>query len=147
MSFPSTDLPTLTGDSNRDTESVRKAILDLLDKINQVVDSNVIISGTNQYGVFSKYPDGTMVQRGRTATLTSSVAAGAIFSSPQTPVTFPVQYYSTPDIYPSVIEGLSQGFGSNYFAPTITGFQVRLYGPTNVSTGIVTWIAIGRWKA
>lgn len=164
MNFPSTDLPKLEGDKDRDTESIRKSVLELLDKINKTSDridaltsslskfpttyqSGVFKSGTN----YIQYADGTMVQWGTTTSITMASNVGvALIYVGSVSVTYPIPFVG---IAPSVETSATPGTAVNVFpssvtASTITGVTVAVGGfvPDGTKTAFINWQATGKWK-
>lgn len=165
MSFPSTDLPKLKDEE--DSRAVRKSVNDLLDKINQlslqiddlntVLSNSQIISGSNAYGNWVKYPDGTLEQYGRQA-----VTLSAGLSS----LTFPLDFYSV-DYQLFIVNSVQSGswwyylFDDDALSPkygrrTVRTAQFGAYAGNGVATPgtpitatviVVPFFAIGRWKA
>lgn len=151
--FPSTDLPKLK--DNEDDLSVRKAVLDLLDKINSSYDSltaritslqntkMIYDSGSNANGNWIKWADGTMQ------------CWGLFPGSTSDPIwTFPQAFISTPSFWGNCQSGAG---GS----PTVllaiystsvstTSVQTRTRSQNGAVTaalgGDFSFFAIGKWK-
>lgn len=154
MSFPSTDLPKLEGDKERDTESIRKSVLDLLDKINKQADqidaltktvstfpsayqNGLFSSGSSANGNWIKYADGTMIQW-ITKPITTSTA---------TTVTFPIGFIDTNYSLSGAVEVSTLSIIFQLFDSKATG-SCRVYCTPNTGSGTfpVDMIFIGKWK-
>ena len=149
MSFPSTDLPTL---SNKDDEqAVRKSVLDLLDKINNTLDQLTITSGSNANGNWVKYPDGTMIQGGSSANFTINGGPVGAFYIVSYSVTFPIKFYTMPwSVEVSHSRVSNGGISLCYFndaSITASGFAGDLASSQINAVSKAVWFAIGRWKA
>lgn len=151
MDFPSTDLPTL---SNKDDEqAVRKSILDLLDKVNQLSSGATVPSGSVCAYAGSSLPsgwywcDGSAYSRSSESSLYKAI--GVQFGSGDGSSTFNV-----PDLRAATIRGVGT---STEFTQNVTitlaqaiddMFQGHRYlngaeGQTNDTTG-ATWSTYGQ---
>ena len=165
--FSGTDLPDL--ESSKDTTAVRKAILDLLDKINQIgstVDqlltfpaspfAGFLQSGSNANGSYIKYADGTMMQWGRQTIMFTTGTATIQIPTPFVSTDYQI-FISNSVLFGSWWYYLHDDDGGNpkYGRRTVSVFQVQGFAATgaappgpsiNGQSLIVPFYAVGRWK-
>lgn len=162
MSFPSTDLPKLEGDKERDTESIRKSVLDLLDKINKVSDqldtlTTALSNFPTKYqsGVFKsgpdyiQYADGTLECWGTSQTSRTTSSGGPVFyASTGDAFAFPVPFISTPSVSGACnpISNSFQWSCVNNGTLSKTGVTMYLASISAGANGYNGYRAIGKWK-
>lgn len=110
--------------------------------------AGIIESGSNANGSYLKYSDGAMIAWGA-----ASLAPGTVnnqnigtygwsfYSSAATGVTFPTPFYAAPQIQASAQSGFAI-----HDTVTVNGFNLYAVGYSSGSR-VLTWLAIGRWKA
>ena len=127
--------------------------------------ASIIESGSNTYGRYIKYSDGTLIQYGRISktnflatTTTSSSAQGITFyRSPLATVTLPVSFSSTG--YTLVANVGTETNGTRFYIPrpgsrNVGSFQIQVIGVEDflenekgyTNLGSVDWQVIGRWN-
>lgn len=136
--FQGTLLPSNLEDKKTETET-RKAVLDLLKKLNEVYAELLPVSGSNDNGSFVKFFDGTMI-------CYALLAAG---TSAQT-WTYPAPFVSPPVVSGSITDTTVSLAYVKFDAPTASTVVTRGYefsGGTMInSTQDRTALAHGRWK-
>lgn len=113
-----------------------------------------IESGSNDNGSWIKYPDGTMICRGK-MTITSGawVQTGSVYYyDHETPISFPQEFIDANDLSVEISSNNSAYVflcqGVSYTASEIT--KVNLLRPTTTSNDVqltISYMAIGSWKS
>ena len=100
--------------------------------------------GSNSYGSWVKFPEGTMICWG-SASVKTSTSGGKFGYYGQTSATFPQTFYAIPNVATNYYKSPAYW---NSSASTVTASNVilTLAGDTN-ATNTVTYIAVGRWKS
>lgn len=119
-------------------------------RVYKVGDNVGIEYGTNANGSYIKFPGGALfcLVNMFTASPINNMS-GSIYVSDATPWTFPLPFYSSPEITHAVKEGDSScwaGHGGPTTVTTTTYFRA-FRGATTASAVKVSLTAIGRWKA
>ena len=119
-----------------------------------VVNGGGIISGSNSNGSWIKFPDGTMKQWGEVETTQAiSVARGSLFFRYGSTITFPEEFNSAPEVFVNYKSNSGSIDDREFWAtgatPTTTTCPTCLWSPVTVgsATHVVSWNAVGRWKA
>lgn len=140
--YQGTLLPSALEDKKVEEET-RKAVLDLLKKINEVYAELFPTSGSNTNGSFVKFFDGTMIQYGNVAIATNSI----------TTITFPTTFANTTYSF-NAIGGRTAG-AFTVISVEVTSASTKTAGSISVATNAVvgaggtfnySWIAIGQWE-
>ena len=105
--------------------------------------------GTNANGTYVKFADGTMVCYGRVTlnSLNMQSAWGSLFISAKLPTTFPATFFAAP-VVSVTMENLT-GDGAIWMneSSDVGSFNGRFVrGAALTFTGIMGWMAVGRWK-
>ena len=111
------------------------------EQLNEIPADGGITSGSNDYGYWTKFPDGTLINRG-------SVTMAHADSDHRTyTITFPLAFVDT-NYNPSVVPnaGGIANFGAvltDSYTTTTMGVSVTRRSTANLE---MTWLVIGRWK-
>lgn len=92
---------------------------------------------------YIKFPNGTLIQWGRTTSIT---VAGS--STANTAIAFSPAFYETPMVYACVLSSIPAQRSATASGASTTGCTVYFQNTTTSSVGMdAHWLAIGRWKA
>jgi len=127
--------------------------------------ASIIESGSNSFGKYTKYSDGTLIQYGRipktdflaTSTTSNSAQGITFYRSPLASVTLPASFSASDyTLTANVGTGTS---GTRFYIPrigtrTTTRFELQIIGVEDflenekgyTNLGSVDWQAIGRWN-
>jgi len=128
------------------------SLKDLYNKVKSLWETvpEIVTSGSNANGDWTKFSDGTLICRGAfVATNISWTAVGSIYRSNHQTITIPLQYDDTGYAISGIVrvdDDFSFSFG-NIRQPTKTDFEGVIVGATNTRTEMeIRWTAVGRWK-
>lgn len=124
-------------ENSKDETEVRKMGIDLLKNDNILYEELIPVSGSNSNGSWVKFPNGTMMQWGITASIANSIVG--------VPVSFPISWLSPPVV---TYIGTANRAGSSEAGNTSPSVTTEKF---NVAHGYgtaqpVQWFAIGIWK-
>lgn len=122
--------------------------VDVSGKVSFPQGTSVVEYGTNANGEYTKFDDGTLIQRGKTASFTTGTGygAGSLFTGSST-ITFPIAFLNTNyTVVGSAVEQTGFGGWGSAAPSTTTTFNASAYSGTGTATAKVSWLAIGRWK-
>lgn len=148
--YQGTLLPSALEDKKVEEET-RKAVLDLLKKVNEIYTELLPESGTNNDGYYTKFFDGTLIQAGSARVTTNALFGTNYYATVETAVTFPIPFHGLPfSIQATTAATISVGatYVSNRSGAnpvSSKGFGVNVWMTDNIAY-TVYWTAYGRWK-
>ena len=150
MIYSTTMLP-----ATNDPAEISKCFLDLLKKLNDVSSSiptisangpSIYASGSNSNGSYIQFADGTIIEWAVKASVTTSVADGAVYINSVT-VTFPIAFVgSLPIIITGSLQNANMTWGGMTQGLTLATTNIYVVGPANSCSGYPFYIAVGKWK-
>ena len=109
---------------------------------------------TNANGTAVKFENGLMICFGEVETTQAiTVARGSLFIRYGSTITFPEEFNSAPEVFVNYRSNSGSIDDREFWAtgatPTTTTCPTCLWSPTSVgsATHVVSWNAVGRWKA
>ena len=105
-------------------------------------------SGSNTYGEWYKYANGTMLATSvETASIITNTASGSIFSAPgTTTLTLPKTFITGFKVSPQSTPTAGRFWCELGFENTLSTVLLRPLGSTNISAGTISVTCNGRWR-
>ena len=124
-----------------DTSNISLAYTDYVE-----AGAGIVSSGSNSNGSYIQFADGTMEEWAVKASITTSVADGAVYVNSVT-VTFPIAFVgSLPIIITGSLQNANMTWGGMTQGLTLATTNIYVVGPANSCSGYPFYIAVGKWK-
>ena len=109
-----------------------------VDPSGNVIDGPWKISGSNTYGSYNMFDDGTMIEQGN--------SNGANYSNGQL-ITFPSPFIARPTVQYTIEDNPAYATHSGIYSVSVTTFNVTMHDASGTGTNRAgDWFAIGRWR-
>lgn len=100
----------------------------------------VIEEGSNANGTYIRYADGTQICRGSTGTITIAATANTTQA-----ITYPAAFTAAPYTFANIRSTLPDRFRTAASQTSGNAGTVAVYNSGASTSGLIDWIAIGRW--